>query len=219
MAAAASEVEIYGKCYSACTLITAYPKELLCFGSEASLQFHKASTSRNDPTPHLQATQWMIARYPQDIQNWIAAKGGITKMPNGNNFWTLDANELWAMGYRKCGGVVPAQYRGLWCEARDGTYYRCREATSEGYQHIHRDRIKLSEEGDCHIAAVTPTTKGHRLRVYCPPGVLPDPPEHVNLRLDARGRRPGVRARAGRASAVARFAIDRGVEGSDRDQA
>jgi hypothetical protein len=83
---------------------------------------------------------------------------------------------------------VPAQYRGLWCEARDGTYYRCREATSEGYQHIHRNRIKLSEEGDCHITAVTPTTKGHRLRVYCPPGVLPDPPEHVNLRLDARGR-------------------------------
>src|SRR5258708_6444668 len=48
---------------------------------------------------------------------------------------------------------VPAQYRGLWCEARDGTYYRCREATSEGYQHIHRDRIKPSEEGDCHITA------------------------------------------------------------------
>jgi hypothetical protein len=86
------------------------------------------------------------------------------------------------------GAEVPAQYRGLWCEARDGTYYRCREATSEGYQHIHRDRIRLSEEGDCHITAVTPTTKGHRLRVYCPPGVLPDPPEHVNLRLDARGR-------------------------------
>ena len=82
----------------------AYSQGTLCFGSEASLQFHKASASRNDPTPHLQATQWMIARYPQDIQNWIAAKGGITKMPNGNNFWTLDANELWAMGYRKCAG-------------------------------------------------------------------------------------------------------------------
>ena len=86
------------------------------------------------------------------------------------------------------GAEVPAQYRGLWCDARDGTYYRCRKATDEGYQHIRRDRIKLSEEGDCHITAVTPTTKGHRLRVYCPPGVLPDPPEHVNLRLDARGR-------------------------------
>ena len=86
------------------------------------------------------------------------------------------------------GAEVPAQYRGLWCDARDGTYYRCRKATDEGYQHIRRDRIKLSEEGDCHITAVMPTTKGHRLRVNCPPGVLPDPPEHVNVRLDARGR-------------------------------
>jgi hypothetical protein len=51
----------------------------------------------------------MIARYPQDIQNWIAAKGGITKMPNGNNFWTLNANELWAMGYRKCAGAPPPE--------------------------------------------------------------------------------------------------------------
>ena len=189
MAAAASEVEIYGKCYSACTLITAQiPKERLCFGSEASLQFHKASTSRNDPTPHLQATQWMIARYPQDIQNWIAAKGGITKMPNGNNFWTLDANELWAMGYRKCGGVVPAQYRGLWCEARDGTYYRCREATSESSRLIRRDGFNITEEGDCRVNAVTPIAKGHRLRMRCTG--TSDEPElvDVNLRLDARGR-------------------------------
>ena len=78
--------------------------------------------------------------------------------------------------------------RGLWCDARDGTIFPLRKATDEGYQHIRRDRIKLSEEGDCHITAVMPTTKGHRLRVNCPPGVLPDPPEHVNVRLDARGR-------------------------------
>ena len=94
------------------------------------------------------------------------------------------------------GAEVPAQYRGLWCEATERptsktssvTYYRCREATSEGYLQIRRDRINLSEEGDCRITAVTSSAKGHRLRVYCPPGVLPDPPEHVNLRLDARGR-------------------------------
>jgi hypothetical protein len=82
---------------------------------------------------------------------------------------------------------VPAQYRGLWCDGSKG-YYRCREATSEGYLHIRRDRINLSEEGDCRITAVTPSAKGHRLRVYCPAAGLPDPPEHVNLRLDARGR-------------------------------
>jgi hypothetical protein len=82
---------------------------------------------------------------------------------------------------------APAQYRGLWCDGSKG-YYRCRKATSEAYLHIRRDRINLSEEGDCRITAVTPIAKGHRLRVYCPPNVHPDPPEHVNLRLDARGR-------------------------------
>ena len=48
---------------------------------------------------------------PAGYPNWIAAKGGITKMPNGNNFWTLDANELWAMGYRKCEGAGPSPER------------------------------------------------------------------------------------------------------------
>ena len=85
------------------------------------------------------------------------------------------------------GAEVPAQYRGLWCNDSKG-YYRCRKATSEAYLHIRRDRINLSEEGDCRITAVTTSAKGHRLRVYCPPDVLSDPPEHVNLQLDARGR-------------------------------
>ena len=86
------------------------------------------------------------------------------------------------------GAEVPAQYRGLWCDDSKGYYHRCRKATSEGYLHVRRDRINLSEEGDCRITAVTPNARGHRLRVDCPPEVLPDPPEHVNLRLDARGR-------------------------------
>jgi hypothetical protein len=62
---------------------------------------------------------------------------------------------------------APAQYRGLWCDGSKG-YYRCRKATSEAYLHTRRDRINLSEEGDCRITAVTPIAKGHRLRVYCP---------------------------------------------------
>jgi hypothetical protein len=82
---------------------------------------------------------------------------------------------------------VPTQYRGLWCDGGTG-YYRCRKATSESYLDIRRNRINISEEGDCRITAVTATAKGHRLRVYCPPDVLPDPPEYVDLRLDARRR-------------------------------
>jgi hypothetical protein len=75
---------------------------------------------------------------------------------------------------------VPAQYRGLWCEARDGTYYRCREATSEASRYIRRDRINVTEEPDCRIIAVTPMARGHRLRVRCN-----GTDTHVNLRLDA----------------------------------
>ena len=85
------------------------------------------------------------------------------------------------------GAEVPVKYRGLWCSGK-GYHYRCRDTTDEGFFDIRRDRINLSEEGDCRITAVTPTAKGHQLRVHCPPDVLPDPPDHVNLRLDARGR-------------------------------
>jgi hypothetical protein len=83
------------------------------------------------------------------------------------------------------GAEVPAQYRGLWCEARDGTYYRCREATSEAARLIRRDGFNITEEGDCRINAVTSIAKGHRLRMRCTGTSVP---EHDNLRLDARGR-------------------------------
>ena len=81
---------------------------------------------------------------------------------------------------------MPAQYRGLWCE-RDGTYYRCREATSESSRLIRRDGFNITEEGDCRVYAVTPIAKGHRLRMRCTG--TSDEPElvDVNLRLDARG--------------------------------
>jgi hypothetical protein len=91
---------------------------------------------------------------------------------------------------------VPAQYRGLWCEPREGinysgnTYYRCRKATSEGYQQIWRDRIKLDEENNCRVIGVRPTAKGHRLSVDCPSTgtSFPNPPKHFDLRLNTRGR-------------------------------
>ena len=79
---------------------------------------------------------------------------------------------------------VPAQYRGLWCDDSKG-YYRCRKATSEAYLHIRRDGFNITEEPDCRVSAVTPSGKGHRLRMRCT-----GEPElvDVNLRLDARGR-------------------------------
>ena len=90
---------------------------------------------------------------------------------------------------------VPAQYRGLWCEARDGMYYRCREATSESSRLIRRDGFNITEEGDCRVSAVTPIAKGHRLRMRCTGSDLPELVD-VNLRLLARGRLHFGEARA-----------------------
>src|SRR5262249_48350989 len=43
LARSGADVEILDACYSACTLIVAYvPKERLCFGAFATLQFHLA---------------------------------------------------------------------------------------------------------------------------------------------------------------------------------
>jgi hypothetical protein len=67
----------------------------------------------------------MVNQYPQDIRLWIQAKGGVSKMAV-QQLWTLDAPELWAMGYRKCEPEEPpvpmrvktynpsAQYRPIW---------------------------------------------------------------------------------------------------------
>ena len=146
-----------------------------------------------------QGGQQQAPAQPAQAQQHPPLPEGWLKLPPEQPAMTPDQVRAQAEAavQQRAGAEVPAQYRGLWCEVTERptsktssiTYYRCREATSEGYRHIRRDLINLSEEGDCHITAVTPTTKGHRLRAYCPSDVSPpDPPEHVNLRLDARGR-------------------------------
>jgi hypothetical protein len=101
LAQSGDDVEIRGPCFSACTLIVAYvPKERLCFGDYASLQFHLAWV-RETGTPSLDWSLWMLAQYPQDIRNWLMARGGVANMTI-QNFWELRAKELWDMGYHKC---------------------------------------------------------------------------------------------------------------------
>ncbi len=96
-------VEIFDPCFSACTLVTVYiEKERLCFGEQASLNFHQAQKSWTDQSAVIEATKWMIAQYPMDIREWILRKGGHDSMPAGFKYWTLPASELWEMGYRKC---------------------------------------------------------------------------------------------------------------------
>ena len=86
-------------------MITAYfPKDRLCFGKNASLDFHQARNGsiygpHGPPFPEI--TRWMVSQYPQDIRLWIKAKGDAEKMPL-HGFWTLTAHELWEMGYQKC---------------------------------------------------------------------------------------------------------------------
>jgi len=84
---------------------------------------------------------------------------------------------------------VPAQYRGLWCDTKKGPvyWYRCQKATSEAYQYIGRNSMKVDEEGSCRIATVRRIAKGHRVTLDCLTDRVPEPPKHIDLRLDARG--------------------------------
>jgi hypothetical protein len=82
-------------------MIMAYvPKERLCFGDYASLQFHLvrfADTGKMD----LASSLWMLNRYPGNIRDWLMARGGVASM-SIQDLWTLEAEELLDMGYRKC---------------------------------------------------------------------------------------------------------------------
>ena len=70
-----ADVEIRGPCFSACTLIIAVvPKEQLCFGDYASLEFHAASDLSGRIA--IPATMWMLRQYPRDIYDWLMARGG-----------------------------------------------------------------------------------------------------------------------------------------------
>jgi hypothetical protein len=76
------------------------------FGAHAyhavALKFHVARDPKSGE-PNMAFTQrMMVNQYPQDIRKWIMDKGGVEKM-NIQQMWTLDAAELWQMGYRRCG--------------------------------------------------------------------------------------------------------------------
>ena len=101
LARSGADVEILGPCYSACTLIVTYvPKERLCFGAFATLQFHLA-WNRETGKPSLDATQWMLKQYPREIYDWIMERGGVASMTIPT-FKELRAPALWSWGYRQC---------------------------------------------------------------------------------------------------------------------
>jgi hypothetical protein len=101
LARSGADIEILGPCFSACTLIVAYiPKERLCFGAFATLQFHLA-WDRETGKPSLDASLWMLKQYPREIYDWIMERGGVASMTIPT-FWELRAPNLWRWGYRQC---------------------------------------------------------------------------------------------------------------------
>ena len=101
MAARNDQVEVRGPCFSACTLVTAVmSRENICYGANSSLSFHLAQNP--DGTPARDTSVALYHRYPADIRAWIDRKGGMEKMPFGQDYWVLYARELWAMGYQHC---------------------------------------------------------------------------------------------------------------------
>jgi hypothetical protein len=102
------EIEVRGRCPSACTLITGViPKDRLCFAEGSNLMFHWARTALTEGRNDWQGTTWMLDHIAPDLREWIEAMGGIEKLPK-QGFWVLPASILWGMGYRRC-GARPSQ--------------------------------------------------------------------------------------------------------------
>jgi hypothetical protein len=106
LALTGDEIEIRGPCASGCTMIMAYIlNDRLCFSEQASLKFHLARDKQTGEAS-ISTSQWMLSHYPQDIRLWLRARGGVEKM-SIEQYWTLGAAELWAMGYRRCEEAPP----------------------------------------------------------------------------------------------------------------
>ena len=92
-------VMIDGRCFSACTLVTALvPKDKICITERAMLGFHagwfenKAGERFISPT----GTRVLYEMYPPIIRTWIARQGGL-----GTRTIVLEGPELAAI-YRYC---------------------------------------------------------------------------------------------------------------------
>jgi hypothetical protein len=75
-------VVIDGLCLSACTIVLgSVPHDKICVTSRATLGFHaaynfgKSNRAITDP----EATLRLYSMYPTPVQQWIAARGGLTR--------------------------------------------------------------------------------------------------------------------------------------------
>jgi len=90
-------VVIDGPCVSACTIVASLPKDRVCVTPRAELGVHLASDGDEDaPQDHamvLQYTEWAVKKYyPQAMQDWIKAHGGLqedVKFIKGNDLLAI----------------------------------------------------------------------------------------------------------------------------------
>jgi hypothetical protein len=104
-------IVIDGPCLSACTMVLgAIPRNRICVTSRAILGFHAAYdldqsgrqvTSRG-------GTSLLMNYYPQQVQNWIARRGGLSRQ-----MMFLRGPELSSM-YASCGSLAGEDRPGAW---------------------------------------------------------------------------------------------------------
>jgi len=93
------QVMIDGRCFSACTLVTALiPNNKICITERAMLGFHAGwfETNAGERVPSPTGTLVLYEMYPPIIRNWIARQGGL-----GEGTIVLGGRDL-ATIYRYC---------------------------------------------------------------------------------------------------------------------
>ena len=93
------QVMIDGRCFSACTLVTALvPKDKICITERAMLGFHAGwlETNAGERVLSPTGTRVLYEMYPPIIRSWIARQGGL-----GERTIVLEGRDL-ATIYRHC---------------------------------------------------------------------------------------------------------------------
>ena len=96
---AGERVMIDGRCFSACTLVTALvPRDKICITERAMLGFHAGwfENTAGERVASPTGTRVLYEMYPATIRNWITRKGGL-----GARTIVLEGRELAAI-YRYC---------------------------------------------------------------------------------------------------------------------
>jgi hypothetical protein len=101
-------VVIDGRCLSACTMVLgAIPRNRICVTARAQLGFHAAydlDQSGGEVT-NRGGTSLLMGHYPQEVRNWIARRGGLSRQ-----MIYLSGPELYSM-YASCDSLAGKHWR------------------------------------------------------------------------------------------------------------